>query len=97
MERINLKRLSIDELNLLAGRIIDELSTRNEDDSNKNKNTIDKLIENYTQEELLRHKLEQLQKQSELIEEEIYEIEELIEECEYEEKGMLRDVSMGIA
>ena len=94
MERINLKRLSIDELNILAGRIIDELSIRSEDDSNKN--TIEKLIENYTQEELLRHKLEQLQTQSELIEEDIYEVEELIEECEYEQADLSRDISMGI-
>ena len=40
--------------------------------------------------------LEQLQTQSELMEEEIYEIEELIKECEYEQEDMYRDVSMGI-
>ena len=96
MERINLNKFSIDDLNMLAMKIIDELSERDNKEISVGKNNLEKLMNNSSEEEKLRHKLNQLQIQSEEVEEEIYETEELLEEFEYEQTNLWKEISMGM-
>jgi tetrahydromethanopterin S-methyltransferase subunit G len=75
---INLKRLTIEELNQLAGQIIDELNSREEEPSNKFDNAIEKVIAKSDEYDQVAKQLDELYEKQYLIEDEVERLEDLL-------------------
>ncbi len=92
---LNLKRLSIDELNGLAGEIIDELSTRDDENSeDDNKDFVKQISAVLIKEENLEEKLYSLENQKELIEDEIDRIQGVLEDLERDQSNLLYEYNI---
>ena len=93
---LNLKRLSISELNELAGNIIDELSTRYDENSeDNNKDFVEQICAVFNKEENLEEELDSLENQKELIEDEIDRIRGVLEDLERDESNLLYEYKIG--
>lgn len=94
MQQVNLKRLSIDELNALAGSIIDELSTRSDDEPAEGKDVITRFIDSLDKEDALMDEMDKLENDKEFIEDEIERVSEEIEKIEYEQDELIYELNV---
>ncbi len=93
---LNLKRLSIYELNELAGKIIDELGTRDEDEVQIGNGFVEQAIAVFTEEDKMEEELYELETKKEFIEDEIDRIKEKIEELEIKESNIMYEYNIGV-
>ena len=96
MSVLNLKRLSIEELNKLAGNIIDELGMRSEDEVQTSNDFVEQAIAVFTEEDKMEEELYNLETQKEFIEDEIDRIKEKIEELEIKESNIMYEYNIGV-
>ena len=93
MSVLNLKRLSIEELNTLAWNIIDELSTRNIEENSDN--FIKEIQKIYDEEYELQEELSSLMLEKEYLDDEIDRIEDLLEKFENKESDLFYKLNIG--
>ncbi len=92
MPTLNLKRLSITELNTLAGEIIDELSTRDTEESSDD--FIKEIIKVYDEEYELQEELASLEIDKEFIDDDIERVKEELEALENKESDLFYKLSV---
>ena len=92
MSVLNLKRLSIEELNTLAGEIIDELSTRDTEESSDD--FIKEIIKVYDEEYELQEELASLEIDKEFIDDDIERVKEELEALENKESDLFYKLSV---
>ena len=92
MPTLNLKRLSITELNTLAGEIIDELSTRDTEESSDD--FIKEIIKVYDEEYELQEELASLEIDKEFIDDDIERVKEEREALENKESDLFYKLSV---
>jgi len=96
MNTINIKRLSIKELNILASKIIDELSIRDEEKKPSGDDFVEQICDVFSKEDKLEDELYQLESKKELIVDEIDRIQEALEELQNSESTLVYEYDIGV-